>query len=50
MQINNPKRPSPEDADKALNDVVETERERGDVNPGAEPDQKTEVEPPPKAD
>jgi hypothetical protein len=36
-------RPSGEEADKALREIVEQERERGEVNPGAEPDQKDEI-------
>jgi hypothetical protein len=40
---NENKRPSPDKADKALRDVVEGERDRGDVNTGAEPDQKSEI-------
>jgi hypothetical protein len=41
-----PQRPSPDKVDEALHDVVEAERDRGDLNPGAEPDQKSEVEKP----
>lgn len=45
MQTNDPKtkRPSADEADKALHEVVEAERDQGDVNPGAEPDQKSEI-------
>ena len=43
---NQPQRPAPEKVDEALHDVVEAERDRGDVNPGAEPDQKSEVQKP----
>ena len=39
-------RPSGDKAEKALREIVEQERERGDVNPGAEPDQKDEIEKP----
>jgi hypothetical protein len=41
-----PQRPTPDKVDEALHDVVEAERDRGDVNSGAEPDQKSEVEKP----
>jgi len=45
----NPPHPSPDEVDKALHDVVEAERDRGEVNPGADPDQKSEI-PEPGAD
>jgi hypothetical protein len=37
-------RPSGDMADKALQEVIQEERERGEVNTGAEPDQKSEVQ------
>jgi hypothetical protein len=37
------KRPSPDQAEQALHDVIEAERDRGEVNTGSEPDQKREV-------
>ena len=40
------KRPSPDQAEQALHDVIEAERDRGEVNEvntGSEPDQKREV-------
>lgn len=40
------RRPSGDAADKALQDVIAQERERGDVNIGAEPDQKGEIQKP----
>ena len=43
---NKPQRPAPDEVDKALHDVVEAERDRGDVNTGAESDQKSEVQKP----
>ena len=33
-------------ADKALHDLIKAEHERGEVNTGAEPDQKSDVEKP----
>jgi hypothetical protein len=45
-----PRRPSGDAADKALQDVIEQERERGDVNVGAEPDQKGEIKKPRETD
>ena len=44
-----PQRPAPDKVDEALHDVVEAERDRGDVNTGAEPDQKSEFEKPDKS-
>ena len=43
---NKPQRPTPDTVDEALHDVVEAERDRGEVNTGAEPDQKSEVQKP----
>ena len=43
---NKPQRPVPDKVDEALHDVVEAERDRGEVNTGAEPDQKSEVQKP----
>jgi len=45
-----PQRPAPDKVDEALHDVVEAERDRGDLNTGAEPDQKSELEKSNKAD
>ncbi|HXR86878.1 MAG TPA: hypothetical protein VN728_07910 [Stellaceae bacterium] len=45
-----PQRPAPDKVDEALHDVVEAERDRGDLNTGAEPDQKSELEKPDKTD
>jgi hypothetical protein len=45
-----PQRPAPDKVDEALHDLVEAERERGDLNTGAEPDQKSELEKPVKSD
>jgi len=45
------RRPASRDAaDKALQDVIEQELERGEVNVGAEPDQKGEIKKPRKTD
>ena len=41
-----PQRPTPDKVDEALHDVVEAELDRGEVNTGAEPDQKSEVQKP----
>ena len=43
MKPQNSKRPSAYKADKALHEIIEGERERGEVNTGAEPDQKSEL-------
>ncbi|MBO0799993.1 MAG: hypothetical protein J2P31_14325, partial [Blastocatellia bacterium] len=40
---NKRKHPSGEDADSALQHVIEKELERGELNPAAEPDQKNEI-------
>jgi hypothetical protein len=37
------RRPSGDKADKALGEVIEAERERGEINIGAEPDQKSDI-------
>ena len=43
-------RPAPDKMDEALHDVVEAERDRGEINTGAEPDQKSEVQKPRETD
>jgi len=44
------RRPSSDVADKALQDVIKEERERGELNTGAEPDQKDEIPKPREID
>lgn len=40
------RRPSGDKADRALHEVIEAERERGEINTGAEPDQKSDIKKP----
>jgi len=43
-------RPTGDATGRALQDVIELERERGDVNAGAEPEQKSEIQKPRETD